>query len=56
VGDKIDGRQRILPYDDVLASLNDPYAMVRRIWLQRRENKVHEDASASVATATPESE
>jgi len=56
VGDKIDGRQRILPYDDVLASLNDPYAMVRGIWLQRRENKVHEDASASVATATPESE
>jgi phospholipid-binding lipoprotein MlaA len=42
--DKVNGRADLLPFDHVLDSAYDPYALVRNIWFQKRDHKVHGDA------------
>jgi phospholipid-binding lipoprotein MlaA len=54
VGGRVDGREKLLPYDHVIDSAYDPYAMVRNVWFQRRDHKVHEEAESKVATSAPE--
>jgi ABC-type transporter lipoprotein component MlaA len=39
----------LLPYDHVVESAFDPYALVRSVWFQRREYKVHGDGQAPAA-------
>ena len=38
----IDGRSRLLDFDDVLAQQFDPYVFVRTAYLQRRLNQVYD--------------
>jgi phospholipid-binding lipoprotein MlaA len=45
VADKINARANMLPLDRAIDSAYDPYALVRNIWFQRRDNKVHGDAA-----------
>jgi phospholipid-binding lipoprotein MlaA len=40
-GGKVDGREKVLPYDKVIDAAFDPYAMVRDVWFQKRDYKVH---------------
>jgi phospholipid-binding lipoprotein MlaA len=41
VGGRVDGRAKLLPFDKALDTAYDPYALVRNIWFQRRDAKVH---------------
>jgi phospholipid-binding lipoprotein MlaA len=45
VAGKIDVRANMLPLDRAIDSAYDPYALVRNVWFQRRDNKVHGDAA-----------
>jgi phospholipid-binding lipoprotein MlaA len=40
----IDRRTQLLSFDATLDSAYDPYALVRSVWFQRRDYKVHEDS------------
>jgi phospholipid-binding lipoprotein MlaA len=40
----IDRRTQLLSFDAALDSAYDPYALVRSVWFQRRDYKVHEDS------------
>ena len=42
--DKVNGRADLLPFDHVLDEAYDPYGLVRSIWFQKRDHKVHGDA------------
>jgi phospholipid-binding lipoprotein MlaA len=44
VGSRIDGRAKLLPFDKTIDTAYDPYALVRNVWFQRRDHKVHGDA------------
>ena len=39
-----DGRANLLPFDHVIDTAYDPYALVRNLWFQKRDYKVHGDA------------
>jgi phospholipid-binding lipoprotein MlaA len=43
VTDEVNGRANLLPFDHVIDSAYDPYALVRSFWLQKRDYKVHGD-------------
>jgi phospholipid-binding lipoprotein MlaA len=45
VGEEIDARARLLPYDKLVDSAFDPYTFVRNAYLQNREFKVRGNAS-----------
>jgi phospholipid-binding lipoprotein MlaA len=45
VGDRVDGRAKLLPFDKILDTAYDPYALVRNVWFQRRDHKVHGDTT-----------
>jgi phospholipid-binding lipoprotein MlaA len=45
VADKINGRANMLPFDGAIDTAYDPYALVRNVWFQRRDHKVHGDAT-----------
>jgi phospholipid-binding lipoprotein MlaA len=40
---KVDGRTQLLPWDRAVDTAYDPYALVRNVWFQKREHKVHGD-------------
>jgi phospholipid-binding lipoprotein MlaA len=40
VSDKVNGRANLLPFDHIIDSAYDPYALVRNIWFQKRDYKV----------------
>jgi len=44
VADKINARANMLPFDRAIDTAYDPYALVRNVWFQRRDHKVHGDA------------
>ena len=44
VTDKVNGRANLLPFDKVVDTAYDPYALVRNVWFQKRDHKVHGDA------------
>jgi phospholipid-binding lipoprotein MlaA len=44
VTDKVNGRANLLPFDHVIDTAYDPYALVRNLWFQKRNYKVHGDA------------
>jgi phospholipid-binding lipoprotein MlaA len=53
----VDGRANLLPYDKALDTAYDPYAFVRNVWFQRRDNKVHGDeAKPEVPVLDPDGE
>jgi phospholipid-binding lipoprotein MlaA len=43
VTDKVNGRADLLPFDKVVDTAYDPYALVRNVWFQKRDHKVHGD-------------
>jgi phospholipid-binding lipoprotein MlaA len=43
VSDKVNVRADLLPFDKVVDTAYDPYALVRNIWFQKRDHKVHGD-------------
>jgi ABC-type transporter lipoprotein component MlaA len=43
VTDKVNGRANLLPFDHVVDTAYDPYALVRNVWFQKRDHKVHGD-------------
>jgi phospholipid-binding lipoprotein MlaA len=45
VTDKVNGRANLLPFDHVIDTAYDPYALVRNFWFQRRDHKVHDDGA-----------
>jgi phospholipid-binding lipoprotein MlaA len=57
VGDKINARASLLPFDQAIDTAFDPYGFVRNVWFQRRDHKVNGDAgSDSGASDANESE
>jgi phospholipid-binding lipoprotein MlaA len=48
-GGKIDGREKVLPYDKIIDAAFDPYAMVRDAWFQKRDYKVHDGIESKTA-------
>jgi len=44
VADKVNGRANLLPFDHVIDTAYDPYALVRNLWFQKRNYKVNGDA------------
>jgi phospholipid-binding lipoprotein MlaA len=54
VGDKIDARARFLPYDHIIDASFDRYAMVRSIWFQRRDYKVHGGKEPTIPVDSPD--
>jgi ABC-type transporter lipoprotein component MlaA len=50
----IDGRANMLPYDKTIDAAYDPYALVRSIWVQRRDYKVLGDSVPEVASPDPD--
>ena len=59
VTNAVELRAGLLDYDKVLDQAFDPYALVRNLWLQRRESQVHDgaaDASGADPDAPPEEE
>jgi phospholipid-binding lipoprotein MlaA len=59
VTNAVELRAGLLDYDKVLDQAFDPYALVRNVWLQRRESLVHDgatDANSPDADAPPEEE
>ncbi|MDB6043077.1 MAG: transporter [Gammaproteobacteria bacterium] len=44
VTDKVNSRASLLPFDHVIDSAYDPYALLRNFWFQRRAHKVHGDS------------
>jgi phospholipid-binding lipoprotein MlaA len=53
---RIDGRAKLMPFDRAIDTAYDPYALVRSVWFQRREHKVHGDSGFAVLTADPDDE
>ncbi len=41
---EINARANMLPFDRAIDTAYDPYALVRNVWFQRRDHKVHGDA------------
>jgi phospholipid-binding lipoprotein MlaA len=54
VADKVNVRAQLLPFDKVIDTAYDPYALVRNVWFQRRDHKVHGDAGPDDKSAVPE--
>ena len=54
VGDKVNVRASLLPFDKAVDTAYDPYAFVRNVWFQRRDHKVHEDAGADDKSPGPD--
>ena len=50
----IDGRANLLSYDKAIDTAYDPYALVRNIWFQRRDNKVLGDSVPEVTLPDPD--
>ena len=50
----IDGRASLLAYDKAIDTAYDPYALVRNIWFQRRDNKVLGDSVPEVTLPDPD--
>src|SRR6267142_2342894 len=46
VADKVNGRANLLPFDHVIDTAYDPYALVRNFWFQKRDYKVHGDGGS----------
>jgi phospholipid-binding lipoprotein MlaA len=46
VTDLVNRRANLLPFDHVIDTAYDPYAMVRNFWFQRRDHMVHGDGGA----------
>ena len=44
--DLVNRRANLLPFDHVIDTAYDPYAMVRNFWFQRRDHMVHGDGGA----------
>jgi phospholipid-binding lipoprotein MlaA len=40
VTDKVNARANVLPYDHIIDTAYDPYALIRNFWFQKREHKV----------------
>lgn len=53
VADKVNVRAQLLPFDKVIETAYDPYALVRNVWFQRRDHKVHGDAGPDDKSAVP---
>ena len=58
VAAKINARANMLPFDRAIDTAYDPYALVRNVWFQRRDHKVHGDAgpdhkAADTTTSRP---
>lgn len=53
---RIDGRAKLMPFDRAIDTAYDPYALVRSVWFQRREHKVHGDSGSEVLAADHEDE
>ena len=51
---KIDGRANLLSFDNIIDTAYDPYALVRNVWFQRRDRKVHGDTGPDVLSSDPE--
>jgi phospholipid-binding lipoprotein MlaA len=43
VTDKVNGRASLLPFDRIVDTAYDPYALVRNVWFQKRDHKVNGD-------------
>jgi phospholipid-binding lipoprotein MlaA len=54
VGDKVNGRANLLPFDKVIDTAYDPYALVRNVWFQRRYHKVHGDTGPGDKSPGPD--
>jgi phospholipid-binding lipoprotein MlaA len=54
VGEAINGRASLLPFDKAIDTAYDPYAFVRNVWFQRRDYKVHGDAGADDKSSGPD--
>jgi len=54
VAGRIDGRAKLLPFDKAIDTAYDPYALVRNVWFQRRDHKVHGDAGPEVLLPDPD--
>jgi phospholipid-binding lipoprotein MlaA len=44
VSDKVNARADLLPFDKVVDTAYDPYALMRNVWFQKRDHKVHGDS------------
>src|SRR5882724_4749664 len=54
VAGRIDGRAKLLPFDKAIDTAYDPYALVRNVWFQRRDHKVHGDSGREVLLPDPD--
>jgi phospholipid-binding lipoprotein MlaA len=52
----VDGRSKLLPFDKALDTAYDPYALVRNVWFQKRDQKVHGDTAPEVLLPGPDDE
>jgi phospholipid-binding lipoprotein MlaA len=48
VADRVNGRAKLLPFDQAIDTAYDPYAFVRNVWFLRRDYKVHGDSEPEV--------
>ena len=50
----IDGRAHLLSFDEVIDNAYDPYALVRNVWFQRRDHKVHGGSDLDIPLPDPD--